>query len=98
MSKIEMPKYEIIQSFKSIEMRQYAPTIVAEVEVEGKREVAINAGFRILATYIFGKNLPKVSVAMTAPVLQQKGMQIPMTAPWTLPFLRRNEVIYILKD
>ena len=83
MAKIEMPQYEVVQTFKSIEVRQYAPRIVAEVEVEGKREVAINTGFRILAGYIFGKNLPKRSIAMTSPVLQQKGVPIAMTSPVT---------------
>ena len=83
MAKTEMPKYEVIQTFNSIEVRRYASTIVAEVEVQGERGVAINAGFRILAAYIFGKNVPKRPIAMTSPVLQQKGVPIAMTSPVT---------------
>ncbi len=81
MAKIETPPYQVIQSADKIEVREYAPIIVAEVEVAGERGKAINAGFRILADYIFGNNVPEQSIAMTAPVIQQKGAKIAMTAP-----------------
>ena len=81
MAKIETPPYQVIQSSEKIEVRDYAPIIVAEVEVAGERDKAINAGFRILADYIFGNNAPGQSIAMTAPVIQQKGERIAMTAP-----------------
>jgi effector-binding domain-containing protein len=81
MAKIETPPYQVIQSAEKIEVREYAPMIVAEVEVAGKRSKAINAGFRILADYIFGNNAPGQNIAMTAPVIQQKGEKIAMTAP-----------------
>lgn len=81
MAKIETPSYHVIQSAEKIEVREYAPMIVAEVEVAGERSKAINTGFRILADYIFGNNAPGQSIAMTAPVIQQKGEKIAMTAP-----------------
>jgi effector-binding domain-containing protein len=81
MAKIETPPYQVVQSAEKIEVREYAPMIVAEVEVSGERSKAINAGFRILADYIFGNNAPGQSIAMTAPVIQQKGAKIAMTAP-----------------
>ena len=81
MAKIETPPYQVIQSSEKIEVREYGPMIVAEVEVAGERSKAINAGFRILADYIFGNNAPGQSIAMTAPVIQQKGAKIAMTAP-----------------
>ncbi|MFA6600591.1 MAG: heme-binding protein [Candidatus Omnitrophota bacterium] len=81
MAKIETPPYQVIQSAEKIEVREYAPMIVAEVEVAGERGKAINAGFRILADYIFGNNAPGQSIAMTAPVIQQKGEKIAMTTP-----------------
>lgn len=83
MSTIETPKYTVLKSAGPIEEREYAATIVAEVEVQGERGTAINAGFRMLADYIFGNNLPKQTIAMTAPVFQQKGAKIAMTAPVT---------------
>jgi effector-binding domain-containing protein len=81
MAKIETPTYQVIQRVEKIEAREYAPMIVAETEVAGERSKAINSGFRILADYIFGNNAPGQSIAMIAPVIQQKGAKIAMTAP-----------------
>jgi hypothetical protein len=61
------------------EVRRYAPTIVASVHVDGSREEAVSAGFRILASYIFGNNDTQGKIAMTAPVTQSG--HIAMTAP-----------------
>lgn len=82
MSQVNEPKFKIIQSTDSIEVREYPPLIVAEVQVEGERKEAISQGFRMLADFIFGNNAPNVEIAMTAPVMQQqKGTKIAMTAP-----------------
>lgn len=82
-SNVEHPKYKIVASYRSIEIRDYGAMIVAEVEVAGERDTAISAGFRILANYIFGNNLSSRKVAMTAPVTQQLNEKIAMTAPVT---------------
>jgi len=81
MSRTEQPCYTVLESQQAIELRDYAPMIVAETEIAGSRESAINAGFRILADYIFGNNQAAQRVPMTAPVLQQTSEKIPMTAP-----------------
>ncbi|MEI8344587.1 MAG: heme-binding protein [Candidatus Omnitrophota bacterium] len=81
MGRIEMPSYKVIRRSGPIEVRGYSPVLSAEVEVDGERSKAINAGFRLLADYIFGNNEPKKAIAMTAPVIQQKGQKIAMTAP-----------------
>lgn len=83
MAEIEIPSYKVIQSSKSIEIREYAPLIQAEVTVEGERGKAINAGFRLLADYIFGNNVSSKAIAMTAPVSQQRSEKIAMAAPVT---------------
>jgi hypothetical protein len=75
----ERPKYSAELSEPPFEVRQYAPTVVAEVHVDGTREEAVNTGFRILAGYIFGNNEAQQKVAMTAPVTQ--GTRVAMTAP-----------------
>lgn len=82
-SKVEQAKYEVVESQDDIQIRDYAPMIIAEAEVFGERKEAINKGFRIIADYIFGNNAPKQNVAMTAPVIQQSTEKIAMTAPVT---------------
>lgn len=80
---IEKPKYEILKSVeadgKNIELRAYAPFIVAETVVEAESlKQASNEGFRRLAGYIFGGNRTRESMDMTAPVGSEK---LDMTAP-----------------
>ena len=81
MSNVEKPDYKVIQSEQNIEIRQYEPMIIAEVEVDGKREDAIGDGFRLLADYIFGNNTVQQVISMTAPVQQKENQNIAMTAP-----------------
>lgn len=80
-SNVEQAKYTVTQSDKAIEIRDYAPKIIAQTDVSGDRKQAINQGFRILADYIFGNNTSAQKVAMTAPVIQQESAKIAMTAP-----------------
>lgn len=95
-SNVEQPKYKVIETVGKIEMRDYAPMIVAQAEVAGEREKAVGEGFRIIADYIFGNNLSSQKVSMTAPVTQQISEKIAMTAPvtqqsqgnsWTVRFI-----------
>ena len=81
MSNVEKPDYKVVQSEQNIEIRQYDPMIIAEVEVEGKREDAIRDGFRLLADYIFGNNTVDQNISMTAPVQQKENQKIAMTTP-----------------
>lgn len=95
MSRVEQPEYTVTTSRGAIEIRAYQPMIAAEATVEGDRKPAINEGFRLIAAYIFGANEPNSTIAMTAPVQQQK-QTIAMTAPvtqqqtgdvWTVQFI-----------
>ena len=81
MSNVEKPDYKVIQSEQNIEIRQYEPMIIAEVEIDGKRKDAIRDGFRLLANYIFGNNTVQQVISMTAPVQQKENQKIAMTAP-----------------
>lgn len=83
MSQVAEPKFKTLSTQGKFEIREYVPVIVAEVEVSGERKAAINEGFRLIAGYIFGGNSPGQKIAMTAPVLQQRGENIAMTAPVT---------------
>lgn len=102
MSQVQEPKFKVIESHENIQVREYAPVLVAEVKVEGERKEAISKGFRMLADYIFGNNAPHKQIGMTAPVTQQQGEKIAMTAPviqqasddsghWTVRFIMPAE-------
>ena len=100
MSDVETPEYEVVESRGDIEIRQYGPMIIAEVQTEGGREEAIRDGFRMLADYIFGNNTVQQDIAMTAPVQQQESDEIAMTAPvqqqsaggsWQVSFVMPSE-------
>lgn len=81
---IEEPKYEVIRKLDNVELRQYAPYVVAEVVLDATAEDAGNRAFPILAGYIFGKNKGERKFAMTAPVTQTAApLKLEMTAPVT---------------
>lgn len=79
---VETLAYKVVDVKGSYEIRMYEPYIAMQTEVEGDTNQAMNNGFRILAGYIFGGNVSKQSVAMTAPVMEQEiSKRISMTAP-----------------
>ena len=82
---IEEPAFVVAMHEAEFEVRDYPALVVAEVSVTGSRDAAANAGFRLLAGYIFGGNTRRQSIAMTAPVVQERssGQTIAMTAPVT---------------
>ena len=81
---VEEPGYEVTRSFGDVELRQYAPYVVAEVVLAASAEDAGNQAFPILAGYIFGKNKGEKKFAMTAPVTQTVApSKMEMTAPVT---------------
>ncbi len=81
---IEEPDYEVTRRISDVEVRHYAPYVVAEVRVAGSATAAGNQAFRILAGYIFGGNKGQQKLPMTAPVTQNvEGTKLPMTAPVT---------------
>ena len=82
-SHIEETEYSVLKSEKEYEIRLYPSHIVAQTTVQGAYQRALNSGFRIVAGYIFGGNVKKESIAMTAPVVEQKARneKIAMTAP-----------------
>jgi hypothetical protein len=81
---IEEPAYEVLRTVQAVEIRQYAPYVVAEVRIQASAEDAGNQAFPILAGYIFGKNKGERKLEMTAPVTQSAApMKMAMTAPVT---------------
>ena len=86
-SRVEQADYTVLQKKDGYEIREYPAHIVAQTTVQGSYGESMSSGFRIVAGYIFGGNTKKESIAMTAPVVAQKGgdgktsESIAMTAP-----------------
>ena len=79
---IEEAQYDVVAKEGNMEIRDYAPQIVAEVSVQGSFQEAGNRAFRPLFNYISGDNKAQGKIEMTAPVSTVKSPQeIAMTAP-----------------
>jgi len=66
----EAPSFKLLEKLGNYEIRQYAPTIVAEVKSKNEENA-----FNQLASYIFGNNLKgseSEKIAMTVPVIEQR--------------------------
>ena len=98
----EEPKYQVINDYGSIQIRQYPALVVAQTEINADYKTSSNQGFQRLAGYIFGNNKAQQKLAMTAPVIQeQQAETISMTAPviqqksadstWLMTFVLPNE-------
>ena len=82
----EEPRFSVLKTLSQephIEVRRYAPMIVAEVATGGDMKESTSQGFRPLADYIFGNNVAKKSMEMTVPVSQQASERMEMTVPVT---------------
>jgi SOUL heme-binding protein len=82
---IEEPAYEVVRRIgEDVELRRYAPYVVAEVVLQASTDDAGRQAFPILAGYIFGKNKVQQKLEMTAPVTQRaESVKLEMTAPVT---------------
>ena len=83
---LERPSYEVVKKLgKRVELRKYDEYLIAETTIKNApMKKATGKGFQAVAGYIFGKNKPKVKMAMTAPVrtsAKTGGAKMAMTAP-----------------
>ena len=98
------PEFKLILKEDKFEIREYAPKIIAQVEVFGDFDQASSKGFKVLADYIFGNNISKDGnsrIEMTAPVeMEPLSQKINMTRPvltegnnntWIVSFIMPNE-------
>ena len=95
-SNAEQAKYSVSKKANGYEIRNYPAHIVAQTIVEGTsvNGDAFNEGFRIIAGYIFGGNVKKESIAMTAPVIAQGSSEkIAMTVPVTASAKGNSQVV-----
>jgi len=83
--KIEQPFYKTLKKIDGLEIRQYKAFILAETEVSGDYESALNEGFMTIADYIFGNNKSRSQISMTSPVKETAketaSEKISMTSP-----------------
>ena len=78
----EEPKYQVLNDYGTIQIRQYPTLVVAQTEINADYKTSSSQGFQRLAGYIFGNNKAQQKLAMTAPVIQeQQAESIAMTAP-----------------
>ena len=105
MSNVETPSYKVIQSKGKIEIREFDPMVIAEVQVVGRRKDAISSGFKLRADYIFGNNISQENIDTTATIQRPASEKIAMTAPvqqqlandsWLVSFVMPSE--YNLED
>ncbi|MEI8062266.1 MAG: heme-binding protein [bacterium] len=82
-SRVEQAEYKVVSKNSDYEIREYSSHNEAQTTVNDSYDEALNSGFRIIAGYIFGGNVKKESIAMTAPVTEKlnKSENIAMTAP-----------------
>jgi len=78
----EEAEYSVSLQKDEFEIREYAPSIVAEVIVYADFEDASNVAFRKLFKYISGDNTRRDKIEMTTPVSQKaESEKIAMTSP-----------------
>lgn len=82
-SRVEQMRYTVIKKAEGYEIRNYPAHIVAQTTVSGPYQESMSNGFRVVAGYIFGGNVKKEKIAMTAPVVTEEAPseKIAMTAP-----------------
>lgn len=102
----EEPKYEVVEHVgpaEDIEIRRYAPALLARVTVAGDHDAAVDEGFDRLARYIFGENRPAGLAELRARAAEGAGggEQMAMTIPvrqeqaaggWTIGFFLSNDL------
>ena len=94
---VEFLNYQVLEKDGKFDIRQYEDYWVVRTEIDGEYRESTGEGFRLLFSYISGKNKQQEEIAMTGPVMQQeKGEKIAMTGPviqqksgkrWTMEFV-----------
>lgn len=92
-SRVEQVDYIVLKRMSGYEIREYPAHIVAQTTVQGTYGESMGAGFGIVARYIFGGNAKRESIAMTAPVVAEKGevKKVSESIAMTAPVLATNE-------
>jgi SOUL heme-binding protein len=102
-SAVEEPSYRLVLREGSFEIRDYPSLVIAEVTEPGDRNSAAYSGFRKLAGYIFGNNVGKQSIEMTAPVIEARpadwlpsvsSAEHSAASAWTIQFIMPHDMSF----
>lgn len=97
----EEPRHEVIDRLGDVQIRRYAPALLAEITMPGQHDQALDEAFDHLARYLFGGNAKRIDLHMTNPVYQSQGTELPMVSPivrkpdgsaWTVAFFLTNDL------
>ena len=96
-SATEEPDYAVVRKVGGVEVRFYAPYVVAQILVAGPEDMAGYQAFPILADYT--EHLDILTAALRAADLAWTGEPVyarydPASTPW---FMRRNEIWLALR-
>lgn len=75
----DQPAYEVLGNEGPIEVRSYAPRIVAVTEVSGQIRKPKDKAFCRLAGYLFGGNSGSRKISMTSPVEMEEAERLRMS-------------------
>ena len=76
------PRYQLLLKDNAFEIRQYSPLLLAQTVVTADYQQAGSEAFKRLARYIFGGNTARTRMDMNSPVIQEgDSVTIAMTAP-----------------
>jgi hypothetical protein len=82
--RVDPPRYEVVAREGPLELRTYAPRIVAVTEVGPESGKPREEAFMRLAGFIFGGNSRSQKLSMTSPVELDGGEQLATTSPVAL--------------
>ncbi len=80
----EEPRYTVLKTYETFELRQYDSYLVAETQVAGDFDEVGGQAFRRLFGFISEDNRPQGKIAMTVPVIQQP-VPTPERSSTTIP-------------
>ena len=75
------PAASVVDQVGVVQIRRYAPVLVAETTVQGGETAVRAEGFRRLAAYIFGRNVRHAPLAGGGVAARSASEKIAMTAP-----------------
>lgn len=63
-------RYDVVENFEGVEMRDYPAHVAIEITIRGNRKSTVNTGYRVLGEYLAGKNDKAQKIEMVMPICQ----------------------------